>query len=108
MFIISPRRSGKTYWSNELEKLRAENARLKAQLKAAQETPLPAPVPAVESAKYEILHLRRPSTFYTLCGETMRELSLRNNAEVEHLVSFAFPEQTKLRANESWCADCLD
>lgn len=98
------------YWSSEFDRLRRENVRLTAKLEAKAsftKTVLPAPVPAVERPKYAILHLRSPVAFRTLCGESLRDLSTRSNAEVEHLVMIATPQHFKLAAHESVCADCL-
>lgn len=103
----------RTVTAKQNARLRYENKRLKAQLeakasfKAAQETPLPAPVPAVERPKYAIVHLRTGVAFKTVCGETYLTLCARDNAEVEHLVTFTPPQRYVLSPRESWCADCL-
>lgn len=103
----------RTYWSNELDRMRRENVRLKAQLeavtgfKAAQETPLPAPLPVFTRPKYRIMHVVSSDPRKTICGEPVAELDRRRTGELRHGFTCLTPQQTKLRSWESWCADCL-
>lgn len=101
------------YWSSEFDRVRRENVRLTAQLEAktrfkvAQEAPFPAPVPVFTRPKYGIMHVVSSDPRKTLCGESVVELDQRNSVELRHGFTCLTPQQTKLRAYESWCADCL-
>lgn len=98
------------YWSKELDKARTENARLTAQLgakasfKAAQETALPAPLPAAREPELVIVHLVPSGRVKTSCGEHVLDLN-RPGGNVLHL--FTGNPSIKLNGPESWCADCL-
>lgn len=98
------------YWSSEFDRMRRENVQLKAQLEAKVsfvKTVLPAPLPAVERPKYEIVHLMPMYAFKTLCGESLDELYARRSNEVKHVTTTKTPQQLALRMRQSWCADCL-
>lgn len=98
------------YWSNELDRMRRENLRLKAQLEAktssetVPEPPLPAPLPAFFRATAVIIHLPSDDPRKTLCKENVRTMN-KPGSPVRHIVSST--SRRTMLPGESWCADCL-
>lgn len=102
----------RTYWSNQLDKanqevrrLKAENAFLRASLRVARAPePLPAPLPAAREPELVVVHLPSDDPRKTLCKENVYTMN-KPGSTVRHLVGST--SRREMLPAESWCADCL-